>query len=229
MLRVLRTSATPNPLAIKFHMDQRVVSQGSRSYTSPEKAEVNEAARRLFQLEGVTSVFYIQDVVTVNKTRDSDWNELIPAVADILEEHLTLDGTVETPSGGPLDTASGQHADTGGISDSSTSGSRSSGQSETGSTGTTPGANGADGPGSFLELSPHQQWQHVDRLLDETVRPGLAGDGGGLELIHVKATDVQVHYEGACGSCPSATEGTLQFIEETLKKRLHPDIQVISV
>ena len=61
---------------------------------------------------------------------------------------------------------------------------------------------------------------------DEAVRPGLASDGGGLHLVDVDGKAVRVQYQGACGSCPSSTSGTLYYIESVLRSRVHPDLEV---
>jgi len=38
-----------------------------------------------------------------------------------------------------------------------------------------------------------------------------------------------VHYQGACGTCPSSTTGTLEFIENFLKDTLSKDLKVETV
>jgi Fe-S cluster biogenesis protein NfuA len=68
----------------------------------------------------------------------------------------------------------------------------------------------------------------INKLLDERVRPGLAGDGGGLEIISFEGNTLQISYHGACGSCPSSTTGTLRYIEGMLQDEVDPEIRVIS-
>jgi Fe-S cluster biogenesis protein NfuA len=83
-------------------------------------------------------------------------------------------------------------------------------------------------PADFFGLSPEEQVGHVNRILDEMVRPGLAGDGGGLDLLGIEGHTVRIHYEGACGSCPSATSGTLMYIEGALQRKAHPELTVVT-
>jgi Fe-S cluster biogenesis protein NfuA len=78
-------------------------------------------------------------------------------------------------------------------------------------------------------MSPAQRVLAIDRLLDKEVRPGLAGDGGGLEVVSLEENVLQIHYEGACGTCPSSTSGTLSYIESILRSNLAPDLQVVPV
>ena len=55
------------------------------------------------------------------------------------------------------------------------------------------------------QLSP--EVQKIETILDETIRPGLQGDGGDLAVIKYEDNKLYVHYEGACGTCPSSTSG----------------------
>lgn len=69
----------------------------------------------------------------------------------------------------------------------------------------------------------------IEEILDRTIRPGLQGDGGDLSVIKMDENKLYVHYEGACGSCPSATSGTLMAIEGILRDEYNPEIEVIPV
>ncbi len=68
----------------------------------------------------------------------------------------------------------------------------------------------------------------INQLLDEQVRPYLLADGGGLKILGLNGNRLKVHYQGACGTCPTATSGTLYAIE-SMVKRIDPNIQVVSV
>jgi len=79
-------------------------------------------------------------------------------------------------------------------------------------------------------LSPEDQLR-LDRikvLLDEQIRPALQGDGGDLHVIGLDGNQLSVHYQGACGSCPSSLAGTLRGIENLLRS-IEPDIDVVAV
>lgn len=69
----------------------------------------------------------------------------------------------------------------------------------------------------------------INDLLDAKIRPGLAGDGGGLEIISLEDKRLTIRYQGACGSCPSSLSGTLYAIEHMLKDEVDPDLEVISL
>ena len=88
-------------------------------------------------------------------------------------------------------------------------------------------------PRRFADLGLIQKHREIERVLDEKVRPALIKDGGNLEVIDMKgdgdSTEVYVRYMGACKGCPSAQMGTLDFIEEFLRKELDPNIRVLPV
>ena len=66
----------------------------------------------------------------------------------------------------------------------------------------------------------------VEAVLDQAIRPALANDGGGVDILGIEGNIIKVHYQGACGTCPSSTTGTLSYIETFLKDTLHPDLTV---
>ena len=66
----------------------------------------------------------------------------------------------------------------------------------------------------------------INEILDRTVRPALQGDGGDLQVLGLEGNILSVYYQGACGSCPSSTAGTLKAIEGILKEEFNPDIVV---
>lgn len=80
---------TPNPNALKFTLSVKVLEEGSKSFSSKEAAADSPLAKRIFELEGVTSVFMLGNFVTVNKADSASWNELAPEIAAILEEELS--------------------------------------------------------------------------------------------------------------------------------------------
>jgi len=65
-------------------------------------------------------------------------------------------------------------------------------------------------------------------LVDRDVRPYLQGDGGDLFLVGLEGSILKVHYQGACGSCPSSLSGTLAGIE-SMVKMIDPEIELVPV
>ena len=79
---------------------------------------------------------------------------------------------------------------------------------------------------TFPQLPNNEKESIIESLMDEIIRPALANDGGGLEVLKVEGNDVMIKYLGACGSCPSSTGGTLAAIERALKGYCDPNIEV---
>ena len=82
----------------------------------------------------------------------------------------------------------------------------------------------------IASLSPEDQLRldRINVLLDEQIRPSLQGDGGDLHVIGLGGNQLSVHYQGACGSCPSSIAGTLRGIENLLRS-IEPDIELVAV
>lgn len=66
----------------------------------------------------------------------------------------------------------------------------------------------------------------IEEILDRTIRPGLQGDGGDLEVVTLENNLLSIRYQGACGTCPSSAAGTLQAIESILQAEFSPTLQV---
>lgn len=79
-----------------------------------------------------------------------------------------------------------------------------------------------------VQESDDPRMQKINKMLDDQVRPYLLADGGGLKILGLDDNRLKVHYQGACGTCPTASSGTLYAIE-SMVKRIDPDIQVVSV
>ena len=79
---------------------------------------------------------------------------------------------------------------------------------------------------TYPDLADDEKVIIVEAVLDSSIRPALANDGGGLEVIEVEGDIVRIRYQGACGGCPSSTGGTLRVIENHLRSQLDPEIKV---
>ncbi|MDX1973252.1 MAG: NifU family protein [Candidatus Sumerlaeia bacterium] len=73
------------------------------------------------------------------------------------------------------------------------------------------------------ELPAGDVVNQIEDLLETFVRPALAGDGGGVELVGVEDNIVLIRYQGACGSCPTSTANTLNAIQNLLRTKLGQD------
>jgi len=76
-------SATPNPNALKFTVGGSFDTPMSFAAGAPVDDPV---AASLLEIDGVTSVFMSADFVTLTKTPDSSWDDIVPAATAILED-----------------------------------------------------------------------------------------------------------------------------------------------
>jgi Fe-S cluster biogenesis protein NfuA len=84
----IQTEATPNPATLKFLPGKIVIPEGTEDFPSAENAaERSPLAARLFEIPGVTGVFFGHDFVTVTKD-GPEWQHLKPAVLGTIMEHF---------------------------------------------------------------------------------------------------------------------------------------------
>jgi Fe-S cluster biogenesis protein NfuA len=181
MPKIADIEYTPNPNAVKFILKEPLTSGASRSFQTAEVAQADPLASALFNVGNVTSVFYMDRFVTVNKEEDVSWEEMLKKLAEPIRSAPAV-------SDAPAQKSNPVYA---------------------------PGEN------PLLD--------RINQVLDEKVRPGLAGDGGGLEIVGLNDKKLLISYQGACGSCPSSIGGTMMAIEYMLKEEVDPEIEVISV
>lgn len=81
MPKIADIQETPNPNAVKFILKEAVSHGTSHSFDSIEKAVDDKLAKSLFDLGDVVSVFYMDKMVTVEKTDEADWDEILPLLA----------------------------------------------------------------------------------------------------------------------------------------------------
>ena len=179
MLMVKDVDLTPNPQALKFILNEKILNKVTRSFQNKEEAEIDPLAKGVFELEGVVSVFYMDRFITIEKEPDVSWGKIqMPFVNFIKNFDVTLIPKEEHQTG--------------------------SNENDT------------------------ETLKVINDLLDKRVRPALAGDGGGLEVLDLQDKTLTIRYQGACGTCPSAIQGTLVAIENLLKREVDPSMEVIS-
>lgn len=81
MPKISDIQETPNPNAVKFILREPVTSGVARQFDSADKAQSDPLAKALFDTGHVVSVFYMDQMVTVEKDEEGDWDELLPRLA----------------------------------------------------------------------------------------------------------------------------------------------------
>lgn len=187
MPKIADIQETPNPNAVKFILKEPVSYGTSHSFKNREAATDDHLAGSIFDIGEVESVFYMDKMITVEKTDEAEWDEILP----LLAVPIRAADSVKSGNGSAAKSVGGAIA----------------------------AAADSDDP----------KLREIEALLDERIRPYLAGDGGWLEIVDLVDTTLRIRYEGACGTCPSSLTGTLMAIENMIKEEIDPDIDVVAV
>src|SRR5262245_42712984 len=83
----IQTEATPNPATLKFLPGRAVLADGTLEMTDKAQAARSPLAQRLFDVDGVTGVFFGSDFITVTKA-GGEWQQLKPAILGAIMEHF---------------------------------------------------------------------------------------------------------------------------------------------
>lgn len=188
MPKIAEIEPTPNPNAMKFILREPLTWGITRSYDKPEQAIGDPLAMKLFDIEHVTNVFYVDHWVTVTQDGSADWQELMRDLAVPIREAPSADANSDK-----LAEQSSEAMDPSKLSD-----------------------------------EDRDRLDKINAILDEQIRPYLQNDGGDLYVMGLEGNKLTVHYQGACGSCPSSLSGTLAGIEN-LVRQIEPDMEVVAV
>lgn len=97
----IQTEATPNPATLKFLPGKVVLEDGTADFRDAEAAQAaSPLAGRLFEVPGVTGVFFGYDFVTITKEDGPDWQHLKPALLGTIMEHFLSGQPVMAQAGG---------------------------------------------------------------------------------------------------------------------------------
>lgn len=177
MLMVEDVDLTPNPHALKFILNERLLNVETRQFSNKEEAQKDPLAKGIFEIEGVESVFYMDKFVTIEKSKNANWGQIQRPFINFLKSFdknsIPEEQEVEA-----------------------------------------------------FDENASELLKQINELLDQRVRPALAGDGGGLLVLGLEGHRVKIRYQGACGSCPTSINGTLAAIEGLLKRDINPKLEV---
>src|SRR3982751_2747526 len=154
MPKISDIQETPNPNAVKFILKEPVSHGTSHSFKTIESTENDPLAKSIFDVGEVVSVFYMDKMVTVEKTDEAEWDEVLPALA------VPIRAANSVASNG-------------------------NGRAAAAAVGGAIAAAAADDP----------KIAEINSLLDERIRPYLAGDGGWLEVVGLENSTLRIRYE----------------------------------
>jgi hypothetical protein len=83
-MKVLSVEETPNPNARKFIVDEP--AQQAMSFFNADAAKGYALAEKLFAITGVSSLLFLRDFITVNKSSEAKWADILKEVRKVLSE-----------------------------------------------------------------------------------------------------------------------------------------------
>ena len=82
------TEMTPNPETMKFVANKLLYPGKSIDFPDVESAKPSPLAIEFFGFPFIKAVFIASNFVTLTKTPDTDWNDVIPTIRQFLKEYL---------------------------------------------------------------------------------------------------------------------------------------------
>ncbi|XP_056364514.1 NFU1 iron-sulfur cluster scaffold homolog, mitochondrial [Oenanthe melanoleuca] len=108
----IQTQDTPNPNSLKFIPGREVLESRTMEFSTPAAAYCSPLARQLFRIEGVKSVFFGPDFITITKeSEDLDWNLLKPDIYAAIMDFFASGLPVVTDEAPRTDTAASEEDD----------------------------------------------------------------------------------------------------------------------
>ena len=83
----IQTEPTPNPATLKFLPGRSVLAHGTLEMRDKAAAHQSPLAERLFEVDGVSGVFFGSDFISVTKA-GGEWQQLKPAILGAIMEHF---------------------------------------------------------------------------------------------------------------------------------------------
>ncbi len=82
------TEMTPNPETMKFVANKLLYPGKSIDFPDETSAAPSPLAKELFAFPFIRSVFIASNFVTLTKTADTQWDDVIPSVREFLKQYL---------------------------------------------------------------------------------------------------------------------------------------------
>jgi Fe-S cluster biogenesis protein NfuA len=98
----IQTETTPNPATLKFLPGRTVLSEGTIDMPNVQEAAKSPLAEKLFEVPGVSGVFFGSDFITVTKST-GEWQQLKPAILGAIMEHFVSGAPVLADGADPED------------------------------------------------------------------------------------------------------------------------------
>ena len=78
-MEIVAISETPNHNTMKISLSEPRQDNSSTTDTYAKEGQP-EFINRLFDIDGVKSIFYVMDFISVDKEDDANWDDLLPQI-----------------------------------------------------------------------------------------------------------------------------------------------------
>jgi len=192
----IQTETTPNADALKFLPNHRVLPEGMSTpfieYMNPRSTisppYPSPLASQLMAIDGVTSVFYGADFITVTKAADANWAHIRPEVFALITEAITSGQQIVNV----VERKEGEEGKQGGAE------------------------GGAEEDSLAYNENDSEVVGMIKELLETRIRPAIQEDGGDIEFRGFENGYVLLKLRGACRTCDSSTVTLKNGIEGML-------------
>ena len=191
--------STPNPAAMKFVVNRILLNEGVVEYFKKEDAVNCPLAFQLFDFTGVKAVFITSNFITITKTNDIDWYDILAILREFIKgffmgnEKLFLKNPFEENE---VPGIKNEDIETGGK--------------------------------NMESAGTAQLEQQIIQMLEEYVRPAVEQDGGAIHFKSFDNGVVTLILKGSCSGCPSSTLTLKSGIENLLKKMVPQVTEVVA-
>lgn len=91
---MIYTEATPNPNTLKFVTNKALLLNDSIEFQTINETDEAPLAKALFGFKEITNVFITNNFVTITKTEDALWNEIMIPIKEFLKKYIDEGGVV---------------------------------------------------------------------------------------------------------------------------------------
>jgi NFU1 iron-sulfur cluster scaffold homolog, mitochondrial len=191
--------STPNPAAMKFVVNRILLNEGVAEYFKKEDAVNCPLAFQLFDFTGVKAVFITSNFITITKTNNIDWYDILAILREFIKGFFMGDEKLFLKNPFEEQQAPGTIEQDTEIRNQKT-GSADNAQLE----------------------------QQIIQMLEEYVRPAVEQDGGAIHFKSFDNGVVTLILKGSCSGCPSSTLTLKSGIENLLKKMVPQVMEVVA-
>jgi Fe-S cluster biogenesis protein NfuA len=98
----IQTESTPNPATLKFLPGQAVLENGTADFSTKEASESSPLAQKIFEVDGISGVFFGNDFITVTKVEALEWDHIKPEILAAIMDHYQSGNPIMADDSGSI-------------------------------------------------------------------------------------------------------------------------------